>query len=143
VLRRYADFAVANGDLLFDGAERATRHLWLGVNEDVVVEGAAASPEPRAGSIWVRVRTVGRRLVMTFVDLRAQPDGRWNVGKRPTEPVRGLRIRVRVASPHPSARFGHPAAGPELHTLDGAVDGEQLEVEVPPFDGWGLLVVDR
>jgi dextranase len=143
VLRRYADFAVANGDLLFGAAERSTRHLWLGVNADVVVAGARVSLEPAAGAVWVRVRTTGLRLVVTLVDLRFQPDPRWNVAKHPTEPVRGLRVRVRVASPEPSARFGQPAAGPELAALDAAVDGDHLDVEVPPFDAWGLLVVDR
>jgi dextranase len=143
VLRRYADFAVANGDLLYGDAERSTRHLWLGVNEDVVVDGATVSLEPVAGAVWVRVRTLGLRLVITLVDQRAQPDGRWNVAKRPTEPVRGLRVHVRVASPTPTARFGQPAAGPELTPLDVTVDGDTLAVELPPFDAWGLLVVDR
>jgi dextranase len=142
-LRRYADFAVANGDLLFADAERSTRHLWLGVNEDVVVGGAPVSLEPVPGALWVRVRSIGLRLVITLVDLRAQPDPRWNVAKRPTDPVGGLRLRVRVASMEPSARFGHPAAGPELATLDATVDGDHLDVELPPFDTWGLLVVDR
>ncbi|HEU4330890.1 MAG TPA: glycoside hydrolase family 66 protein, partial [Lapillicoccus sp.] len=51
VLRSYADFAVANGDLLFGDGERSTRHLSLGVNEDLVVDGAPVSLEPVAGSV--------------------------------------------------------------------------------------------
>ena len=58
--------------------------------------------------------TSGTRLVVTLVDLRSQEDPRWNVAKRPTGTAAGLRIRVRVASAEPSARFGHPMAGPEL-----------------------------
>jgi hypothetical protein len=46
-------------------------------------------------------------------------------------------------SPEPSARFGHPLGGPELRTLETIVVGEYLDVELPPFDTWGLLVVDR
>jgi dextranase len=144
VLRRFADFSVANGDLLFDPTvTRSTRHLWRGVNEDVVVVGAPVSLEPTSGAIWVRVATSGLRLVVTLVDLRSQQDARWNVAKRPTGTTADIRIRVRVASAKPSARFGHPMAGPELTTLDETVDGEYLEVEVPEFDTWAVVLVDR
>ena len=144
VLRRFADFAVATGDLLFaPELDRATRHLWLGVNEDVVVDGAPVFPDPVPGGVWVRVATSGTRLVVTLVDLRSQEDSRWNVAKRPTGTAAGLRVRVRVASAEPSARFGHPMAGPELAPLDARVDGEHLEIEVPEFDTWALVVVDR
>ena len=144
VLRRFADFSVANGDLLFDPTvTRSTRLLWLGVNEDVVVAGAPVSPEPTSGAIWVRVATSGIRLVVTLVDLRSQQDPRWNVAKRPTGTAAGIRIRVRVASAQPTARFGHPMAGPELTTLDVTVDGEYLELEVPEFDTWAVVLVDR
>jgi hypothetical protein len=34
-------------------------------------------------------------------------------------------------------------AGPELTTLDATVDGEYLEVEVPEFDTWAVVLVDR
>ncbi len=144
VLRRFADFAVANGDLLFaPGLDRSTRHLWLGVNEDVVVAGAPVFPDPTPGGIWVRVVTCGTRLVVTLVDLRSQEDPRWNVAKRPTGTATGLRLTVRVASAEPTARFGHPMAGPELAALEATVDGEDLEIEVPEFDTWALVVVDR
>jgi dextranase len=144
VLRRFADFAVANGDLLFaPGLDRSTRQLWLGVNEDVVVAGAPVFPEPTPGGIWVRVATCGIRLVVTLVDLRSQEDPRWNVAKRPTGTATGLRLKVRVASAEPSARFGHPMAGPELVPLEATVEGEDLEIDVPEFDTWALVVVDR
>jgi dextranase len=144
VLRRFSDFAVANGDLLFrPELDRSTRHLWLGVNEDVVVDGAPVFLEPTPGGIWVRVGTSGTRLVVTLVDFRSQEDPRWNVTKQPTGTAAGLRIRMRVASAEPSARFGHPCAGPELGPLDGALDGEYLEIEVPVFDTWAVVVVDR
>ena len=144
VLRAFADFAVANGDLLFaPQILRATRHLWQGVNDDVVVDGQPTSPDPVAGRVWVRIGSVGSRLVVSLVDLRSQQDSRWNVAKRPTGTTAGLRIRVRVASSEPSARFGHPAAGPELGLLDATVDGEYLEIDVPEFDTWALVIVDR
>jgi len=50
---------------------------------------------------------------------------------------------VRVASPDPWALFGRPGDGPELSGLDATVDGDHLDVELPPFDAWALLVVDR
>jgi hypothetical protein len=81
--------------------------------------------------------------VVTLVDLTGQADSRWNVAKRPTDPAPRLRVRVRIASAEPSVRFGHPLAGPELAPLPRSVDGEHLEVEIPPFDTWAVVVVDR
>jgi dextranase len=144
VLRRFADFAVANGDVLFNPRlARSTRHLWRGVNEDVAVEGAPVLAEPTPGGIWMRIATDGPRLVVTLVDLTGQADPRWNVAKRPTDPAPRLRVRVRVASAEPSVRFGHPLAGPELAPIPLSVDGEHVDVEIPPFDTWAVVVVDR
>jgi hypothetical protein len=144
VLRRFADFAVAIGDLLFSPSSvLSTRHVWRGVNEDVSVDGVPTSSEPQPGAVWVRISTEGLRLVVTLVDLRAQQDPRWNVPKRPTGTVVGLRLRARVVSAEPTVRSGHPLGGPELDTLDAVVNGEVLTVEVPEFDTWAVVLVDR
>lgn len=144
VLRAFADFSVANGDLLFDpAAQDATGSLALGINEDVVVEGARASGRPEAGAVWVRTSTVGDRLVIQLVDYRAQADGRWNVPRTPTGVAGGLSLRVRVASASVKAWFGHPLGGPGVAPVAVRDEGEHVVIDVPDFDTWAVLVLTR
>jgi dextranase len=141
-LRAFCDFAVANGDVLFDAVSADATSSLLG-NEDVIVMGVSTSALPDAGSVWVRLSSVGRRLVVQLVDYRAQPDARWNAPKAPPASVSGVSVRVRVVSPHVRVRFGHPAGGPALHDLQAADLGEYLQVTVPNFDTWSIILVDR
>lgn len=144
VLRRFADFSVAMGDLLFDGhAADMTRSHALGINGDVVLTGAPVSVDPQAGAVWLSVRTLGTRMVIQLVDYRAQADSRWNQARQPTGECPPLELTVRVVSPEPTVRAGHPAAGPVLAALAPSVEGEYLTVTVPPFDTWCVVVVDR
>ncbi|MGZ4699194.1 MAG: glycoside hydrolase family 66 protein [Oryzihumus sp.] len=144
VLRAFADFSVANGDLLFDpAAQDGTGSLALGINEDVLVEGCPVSGRPEAGSVWVRTSTVGDRLVVQLVDYRAQNDARWNVPRTPTGVADGLSLRVRVASASVDARFGHPLGGPGLGPVPVRDDGEYVVVDVPDFDTWAVLALTR
>ncbi len=148
-LRAFADFSVANGDLLFGiggsgfGVRESTGTLALGINEDVVVTGARVSTRPEAGSIWLRTGDVAGRLVIQLVDYRAQGDARWNVPRAPTGVVRGLTLRVRVASAVVGAVFGHPLAGSGLRPVDLRDDGEHVVIEVPEFDTWAVLCLNR
>jgi dextranase len=144
VLRAFGDFAVANGDLLFavDSAETSAS-VAGGVNEDVRVDGAAVSGRPVAGHVWLRTSRVAGRLVLQLVDYRGQPDSRWNRPRTPGSVTTGLTLRVRVVSPDPAVRFGHPRGGPALRRLDAVDGGDWMSVTVPDFDTWALLVVDE
>jgi dextranase len=143
-LRTFADFSVANGDVLFDpDLLEGTTHLVGGINGDVEVGGVPFSLRPKAGAVWVRASTRGRRLVLQFVDFSGQGDSRWNAPRQETQPTTGLRLTLRVASESVRVRFGHPAGGPGLHDVNAERDGEQVTVEVPTFDTWGVLVIDR
>jgi dextranase len=143
-LRRFADFSVACGDLLFDpGLRECTTNLMGGINLDVVVEGVPTSAYPTSGAVWVRVSALGSRVVVQLVDFRTQSDGGWNHPRQETGECDAVTVRVRAASTRAPAWFGHPMGGPALQELPMARDGEYHVVELPPFDTWGLLVVDR
>jgi dextranase len=143
-LRAFCDFAIANGDLLFDPTLRdATSSLFGGVNEDVFVSGVPTSRAPEAGSVWVRLSSLGRRLVVQLIDYRAQADARWNVAKAPPGVASGVSVRVRVVSPRVRVRGGHPGGGPALHDIEAVDLGEFVEVRVPDFVTWALVVLDR
>lgn len=143
-LRRFSDFSVACGDLLFDPALReCTTNLMGGINLDVVVEGALTSAHPVSGAVWVRVSAAGLRLVVQLVDFRSQSDDRWNHPREETGECTGVTVRVRAARAETQAWFGHPSGGPSLAELAVTRDGEDHVVELPTFDTWGLLVLDR
>jgi dextranase len=143
VLRRFADFAVAAGDVLYDPSIReGTSHLFGGINQDVLVEGAPTSLRPSPGCVWVRVSTLGRRIIVQLVDYRSQDDGRWNVPRQPTGTCNGLHLRVKLASSSPSAMIGQPMAGPAFAPVDLTTDSEYAVIHVPEFDTWAVIVVD-
>lgn len=144
-LRRFVDFSVANGDLLFDtSALETTSSMAGGINEDVVVTGAPVSLRPQAGSVWLRTSAVGSRLLVQLVDFRGQEDGRWNAPRSPVQPATGVRLRLRVVARHPRVRFGHPGAGTELVDLPVTDDlGDDVVVDLPEFTTWALILVDR
>ena len=109
MLRRFADFSVANGDLLFDPTvTRSTTAPVAGRQRGRRRGRGAGLPEPTSGAIWVRVATSGIRLVVTLVDLRSQQDARWNYVDR------GLTSASGLGSPRRGHHFGHPMAGPAL-----------------------------
>lgn len=142
-LRAFANFAVANGDLLFDPVARESSGSWaLGVHDQVVVTGAETSPRPRAGSVWVRTSSVGRRLVVQLVDYRDQADARWNVTRDAMRPVTGLVVTLPAVSAEPAGWFGTPAAGPDLAPLPLPEHPDLVVVEIPAFDAWALLLID-
>ena len=143
-LRAFADFSVANGDLLFDpDLLEATTHLVGGINGDVAIEGVPATLRPTAGAVWVRAATCGPRLVIQLVDFTCQLDSRWNAPRQETVPVTGVRLTVRVASETVRVRGGHPGAGPGLTELAVAREGEVVTIEVPAFEVWAVVVIDR
>jgi len=144
LLRAFTDFSVANGDLLFPPQmTECTASLTLGINEDVIVTGVPVSTRPEAGSVWVRISSIGTRLVVQLVDYRAQLDARWNAPRNPTSQASGVGLRLRIASPTILARFGHPLGGPHLSTVPVQIEDEYATVTLPTFDTWGLLVIDR
>ncbi|MCV2393908.1 hypothetical protein OEB99_06285 [Actinotalea sp. M2MS4P-6] len=58
----------------------------------------------------------------------------------------GSRSRAMRAHQQPGthrALFGHPAAGPQLAALSGTIEGGDLTVDIPTFDSWAVIVVDR
>lgn len=144
-LRRYADFSVALGDVLFDPqADEITGGVVGGDDDDVVVDGVQLSHRPRSGAVWVRVsRLPEGRLVVQLVDYRDQSDGRWNAPRTKPAQLDTVVLRVRVVSVRPRVRFGTPADGPVLRDLDLADKGDTVRVAVPPFDTWAVLLVDR
>jgi len=94
------------------------------------------SLEPRAGSMWVRATEAADGQVLHLVDLRAQPDHRWDEPKRPAGEQEGLRLRWEVAGPT-------LAASPWRRDGDAtALTQDRDDWLLPTFRRW-LMVVSR
>ena len=138
--RRYYDFAVRYGDLLFDRASVDVTTTYLGgVNEEVRIEATApVVHESRAGSLWASVRRVGKGLLISLIDLSAQSDDLWDAPKKPAPQLDGVRIELERSGAGPRFLFATPEA-PRLKPLDADFDGRYDVVELPPFVHWALV----
>lgn len=140
--RRYFDFAVRYGDLLYDpAATDVTRSHLGGENGEVVVE----APVPVAtdclpGMLWARVVRCTRGLLVSLIDLSAQTTVAWNVPKHRGGAVAGVRVALERAA-DATILFASPESSPALRTLASRREGRYDVVSVPPFSTWALLWV--
>lgn len=139
--RRYYDFAVRYGDLLFDrrAVDVTTTHLG-GVNEELKIDAPApVSHESRAGSVWARAIRLPDGLLVSLIDLSSQPDDLWDAPKRPPQPLAGVRLSLERWADPPRFLFACPNEQPALCSLEGSYDGRYDSVELPPFSTWALV----
>lgn len=142
VTRRYYDFAVRYGDLLFDAsATDITRTHLAGENQEVRVE----APVPVAtdcvpGVLWVRVIRCSHGLLVSLIDLSVQTDVVWNAPKRPAGSLAGVRVALERTAPA-SIFLASPESSPALQPLTPERDGRHDVVSLPPFSTWALIWV--
>jgi dextranase len=140
--RRYYDFAVRYGDLLFDRAavEVTTTHMG-GVNEEIRVEAPVpTSLAAEAGTLWTRAIRLAGGLLLSLIDLSGQGDDRWDAPKEPAQPLAGVRVAVERRTAGPARPlFASPDGQPDLLELEREWDGRYDRVELPPFRTWSLL----
>ena len=141
--RRYYDFAVRYGDLLFDrrAVDVTTTHVG-GVNEEVKVTAPVpVSHESRAGSLWVRAIRLPAGFLFSLIDLSAQPDDLWDAPKRPAPPLAGVQLSLERSAGPPRFLFASPDDQPALLALESEFDGRYDTVSLPSFSTWALLWV--
>ena len=140
VSRRYYDFAVRYGDLLFDPtAVDVTRTRIAPETQEVTV----AAPVPVAtdcvaGALWARVVRGAHGLLVSLVDLSGQGDVLWKAPKRPPRPLADVRLRIERTTPM-SIRFASPESSPSLQRLEPERQARHDVVTLPPFSTWGLV----
>jgi dextranase len=138
--RRYYDFAVRYGDLLFDPtAVDVTRtHIAPETQEVTVAAPVPVATDCVAGALWVRVIRGAHGLLVSLVDLSAQSDVLWREQKRPARPLSGVRLGIeRTAAA--SIRFASPVSSPSLQSLHAERDGRYDLVTLPAFSTWALV----
>ena len=113
--RRYYDFAVRYGDLLFDPtAVDVTRtHIAPETQEVTVAAPVPVATDCVAGALWVRVIRGAHGLLVSLVDLSSQSDVLWKAPKRPPRPLADVRLRIERTAPT-SIHFASPESSPSL-----------------------------
>jgi dextranase len=142
--RRYFDFAVRYGDLLFDaGAIDLTRTHLGGENEEVRIEAPVpVSTDADPGALWGRVLRTTEGLLISLIDLSGQDDDRWDAPKLPARPLAGVRVSVlRRARAAPTLLAADPETRPALVPLEVEATEQYDTVTVPAFSTWSLVLV--
>ncbi len=142
--RRYFDFAVRYGDLLFDPtAVDVTRTHTGGQNHEVRIKAPVrTATDCEAGTLWTRVVHTSRGLIISLIDLSSQDDELWDAPKATSQVLSGVELFVeRSAASAPLFLFAAPNDAPRLRPLDAELDGNHDRVAVPPFRTWAFVWV--
>lgn len=138
--RRYYDFAVRYGDLLFGPtAVDVTRtHIAPETQEVTVTAPVRVATDCVAGALWTRVIRGAHGLLVSLVDLSGQTDVLWKEPKRPSRPLTGVRVQVERVAPS-TIHFASPESCPSLQLLEPERAGRHDIVTLPPFSTWALV----
>ncbi len=141
--RRYFDFAVRYGDLLFsDASVDVTRTHLGGENEEVRIDAAvpvATDAEP--GSLWGRVLRVPDGLLVSLIDLTAEEEDVWDAPKRGGRELTGVRLSIlRRGGAPPYVAIASPVA-PRLVSLPVETSDRYETVTLPAFTTWALILI--
>ena len=143
MFRRWYDFVVRYGDLLFDrAAVDATRSFVGGINDSLKIEApVAVSADPGAGALWVSVVETRLGTVIHFINLTGQTNLSWNRPKQPVTPLEGVRLSLlRTTADAPTFAFGDPDGSSRLEQLSSRPEADWYDVvELPPLNTWGLV----
>jgi len=141
--RRYFDFAVRYGDLLFaeEMVDVTKTHLG-GENEEVRVEAAVpVSTDAEPGALWGRVMRVPQGLLVSLIDLSKQDDDTWDAAKVPGGALDGVRLSIlRRGEAAPRIAVASPGE-PQLTPLGVERSARYDTVSLPAFDTWAVVLV--
>ncbi|MDE3026394.1 MAG: hypothetical protein KGI93_12585, partial [Acidobacteriota bacterium] len=141
--RRYYDFAVRYGDLLFDRTSVDVTGTRLGgVNEEMRIRASVpVSVDPVAGALWTRVLRLPQGLLVSLIDLSRQSDDRWDAPKQPARQLEDVRVSVERSGRTTAVRFlfADPDGNPEMKALVPESDGRYDTVSLPAFSTWAIL----
>lgn len=144
VMRRWYDFVVRYGDLLFDpDAVDVTRTVTCGINEEIrVTASVPVSVDPEPGRLWVRVVQAKQGTVVHLINLAGQDDVVWDAAKRVVGPLRDVRVEIlRSRAEAPVFAFADPDLAPALRTLRARFEDGYDAVTVPRVGAWTAVVV--
>jgi dextranase len=142
VLRRWYDFAVAYGDLLFDDVQDVTRSLVGGVNEDLYVHGdVPVSVDAEPGSVWVRAVETPDGLAVHLIDLTQATELAWDAPKHAAVTRADTRLELLARAGAVRVSVASPETLPRLTPVDVRAEGLYATAVLPPWQTWALVLV--
>jgi dextranase len=139
LFRRWYDFAVRWGDLLFDAAAvDVTTSVAGGINEEVRLDGKPAATHPEPGTIWLRVVETAAGLVVHLLDLLEEETLRWDAAREPGSPMSGLTLSVQQPFASERAVLLSPELDDPVELRGVAVDGSR-SFPLPGLHRWALV----
>lgn len=144
VMRRWYDFIVRYGDVLFDlDAIDITCTVLGGINEEYRVTAPVPTrTDAEAGAVWVRVVQATEHTVIHLLNLAGQRDTEWDAPKQPIEPLRHVTIAVlRTASEPPAFAFADPDLAPALRPLRPRFEDGYDVITIPRVGTWTMVLI--
>ncbi|WGL52175.1 glycoside hydrolase family 66 protein [Nocardioides sp. BP30] len=147
LLRRYYDFAVAHGELLFPASVTDVTASFAGdYNDDIDVHygDADVTQVAAAGTVWRRITQDGSgRYVLHLINLVGQDDTAWDEPRAAPGDPGPATLRMRRMGPDlPRIRWADPDRQHHLVDVDLSVDGDYLSATLPAPHLWQLVFID-
>jgi dextranase len=142
-MRRWYDFCVRYGDVLYDReAVDVTRTVLGGINEEYrVTAPVPVATDAVAGGLWVRVVDSADRSAIHLINLAGQKDTDWDAPKRPVEPLSNVTIAVlRTEREPPDFAYADPDLAPALRPLRSRFEGGYDLVTIPRVGAWTVVL---
>jgi dextranase len=142
VLRRWYDFAVAHGDVLFDDVQDVTRSFVGGVNEDLRVHAdAPVSVDAEPGSVWVRAVETAHGLVVHLIDLTQATDLAWDAPKPRAVQRTDVRLELLATTGRVTVSAASPETQPRLSPVEVETNDRYATATLPPWHTWAVVLV--
>jgi dextranase len=146
VMRRWYDFCVRYGDVLYDRTSvDVTRTVLGGINEEYEITApVVASADAKAGTLWVRIVQAAGQTAIHLINLAVQQNTDWDVPKRPVEPLHDVTVAVlRTESEPPAFAYADPDLAPALRPLRSRFEDGYDIVTIPRVGAWTVLLSRR
>lgn len=145
-MRRWYDFCVRYGDVLYDRTSvDVTRTVLGGINEEYEITAPVlASADAKAGALWVRIVQAAGQTAIHLINLAGQQNTDWDVPKRPVEPLHDVTVAVlRTESDAPAFAYADPDLAPALRPLRSRFEDGYDIVTIPRVGAWTVLLSGR
>lgn len=147
-MRRYYDFIVRYGEILFDGTLRDVSMTHSGGdNLEYQFKNGRFSPYAQPERVWTVIRESHERKVLNFINLTGNGEDFWNKGKQPPVLQHDIQICAEILKQPkavywacPDGEDGKPKLLP--YRVEEGQRGKVLETCLPELRFWSMIVIE-